>query len=60
MLIISLGNSMKCGGVCMSPSGCTMGAVSWNHDHKFNLTAIGWNHYITSFRCYRDEPAETE
>ncbi len=51
---------MKCGGVCMSPSGCTMGAVSWNYDHKFNLTAVGWNKYITSFECHRDEPVETE
>ena len=60
MLIISVGNRMKCGGICRSPTGCTMGAVSWNYENKFNLTAVGWDKYITSFRCYRDEPVDTE
>ncbi|KAK3301569.1 uncharacterized protein B0T15DRAFT_316353 [Chaetomium strumarium] len=49
---------MECGGICRSPTGCTMGAVSFDYPHKFNLTAVGWNKYITSFDCHRNTTAE--
>ncbi|KAG7290279.1 hypothetical protein NEMBOFW57_000278 [Staphylotrichum longicolle] len=39
----------------MSPQGCTMGPVSFDYVHKFNLTAVGWNKYITSFDCHRNQ-----
>lgn len=46
---------MKCDGICRSPQGCTMGPVSFDYVHKFNLTAVGWNKYITSFDCHRNQ-----
>ncbi|KAJ4145268.1 hypothetical protein LMH87_004123 [Akanthomyces muscarius] len=39
-------------GECRSPSGCTFGAVDFNYEHKFNLTAIQWNTNLRSFDCY--------
>ncbi|KAH6627660.1 hypothetical protein F5144DRAFT_576510 [Chaetomium tenue] len=42
----------ECGGICMSPTGCTFGAVSYDYKNKFNLTRIGWNQYIESFECH--------
>ncbi|KAK3692438.1 hypothetical protein B0T22DRAFT_447278 [Podospora appendiculata] len=44
---------MSCGGLCMSPEGCTLGAVSFSFPNKFNLSAIGWDHYISSFECHQ-------
>ncbi|KAJ9149675.1 hypothetical protein NKR19_g5541 [Coniochaeta hoffmannii] len=43
---------MPCGGICTSPTGCTFGAVSFDYEHKYNLSAIGWDHYIASFECH--------
>lgn len=42
-----------CGGICMSPEGCTLGALSYNSTAKYNLTAAGgWDKYISSFECH--------
>ncbi|RKU41025.1 hypothetical protein DL546_002237 [Coniochaeta pulveracea] len=41
-----------CGSICMSPTGCTFGAVSFDYEHKYNLSAIGWDHLIASFECH--------
>lgn len=46
---------MECGGICRSPTGCTLGSVSFDYPHKFNLTAVGWNKYITSFECHLNQ-----
>jgi hypothetical protein len=35
-----------------------MGPVSFHYPHKFNLTAVGWNNYITSFDCHRNHTAQ--
>ncbi|KAK3333563.1 hypothetical protein B0T19DRAFT_129391 [Cercophora scortea] len=43
---------MPCGGICMSPEGCTLGPVSFSYPYKFNLSAVGWDHYISSFDCH--------
>ncbi|SPQ26060.1 f6256023-dea7-4ad9-b616-15c82cfef3ce [Thermothielavioides terrestris] len=51
---------MECGGICTSPEGCTLGAVSFNYEHKFNLTATGWNKYITSFDCHSNKTTTPE
>jgi hypothetical protein len=32
-----------------------MGAVSFDYEHKFNMTAVGWNKYLTSFECHRNQ-----
>ncbi|KAK2608779.1 hypothetical protein QQS21_002636 [Conoideocrella luteorostrata] len=40
-----------CGGICTSPTGCTFGSVDFNYEHKYNLSAIGWDKYIMSFDC---------
>ncbi|CCC12028.1 unnamed protein product [Sordaria macrospora k-hell] len=45
-------NSMSCGEICTSPEGCTLGGVSSQYEHKFNLSAVGWDHYISSFECH--------
>ena len=45
-------NSMPCGGICTSPTGCTFGAVSFDYVNKYNLSEIGWDHYIASFECH--------
>lgn len=49
---------MECGGICMSPTGCTMGAVSSDYEHKYNLTEVGWNKYITSFECHLNKTSD--
>lgn len=41
----------NCGDPCFSPTGCTFGRVDFNYEHKYNLTAIGWNTLIRSFDC---------
>ncbi|KAJ6782073.1 hypothetical protein PWT90_03151 [Aphanocladium album] len=41
-----------CDTICKSPTGCTFGQVDFNYEHKFNLTAIGWNTLIRSFDCF--------
>ncbi|KAK3944291.1 hypothetical protein QBC46DRAFT_404548 [Diplogelasinospora grovesii] len=43
---------MPCGGICTSPEGCTLGAVDFGYEHKYNLTAVGWDKYIASFECH--------
>lgn len=40
-----------CDEICMSPTGCTFGAVDFNYEHKFNLSAINWNNLFRSFDC---------
>ncbi|GAB1320766.1 hypothetical protein MFIFM68171_10976 [Madurella fahalii] len=46
---------LRCEDICRSPTGCTFGAVSSDYPNKFNLTAIGWDTLITSFRCHLNE-----
>ena len=41
----------NCGGICTSPTGCTFGAVDFNYEHKYNLSAIGWGALVSSFDC---------
>ncbi|ESA43294.1 hypothetical protein GE21DRAFT_4470 [Neurospora crassa] len=43
---------MSCREICTSPEGCTLGGVSSQYEHKFNLSAVGWDHYISSFECH--------
>jgi hypothetical protein len=38
--------------ICRSPSGCTLGAVSFSYPHKYNLGEVNWNTYMKSFTCY--------
>jgi hypothetical protein len=54
-MMLMTAHSMECNAMCRSPTGCTMGAVSFESRHKFNLTAVGWNVYITSFDCYQNQ-----
>lgn len=51
----TINNSQDCGGICTSPTGCTFGAVTYDYKNKFNLTAIGWDKYISSFECHLNE-----
>ncbi|KAL6356087.1 hypothetical protein LRP88_09675 [Fusarium phalaenopsidis] len=41
-----------CGGICKSPTGCTFGKVDFNYEHKYNLSAIGWDTLFQSFDCF--------
>ncbi|KAJ4169925.1 hypothetical protein NW754_006070 [Fusarium falciforme] len=41
-----------CGGICKSPTGCTFGKVDFNYEHKFNISAIGWDTLFQSFDCF--------
>ncbi|KAI3393330.1 hypothetical protein diail_4463 [Diaporthe ilicicola] len=44
---------LACGSACRSPTGCTVGAISYDTPDKFNLTALGgWDHLISSFECH--------
>ncbi|KAK1750698.1 hypothetical protein QBC47DRAFT_406755 [Echria macrotheca] len=45
----------KCDGICTSPTGCTLGAVSFAYQYKFDLSQIGWDKGISSFECRRNE-----
>ncbi|KYK60177.1 hypothetical protein DCS_01312 [Drechmeria coniospora] len=47
--------AFDCQGICRSPTGCTFGAVDFAYEHKFNLSAIGWNTIISSFDCFLKE-----
>jgi hypothetical protein len=40
-----------CDQICQSPTGCTFGAVTFDYEHKFNLSAIQWDVNIASFDC---------
>lgn len=51
---------MECGGICMSPEGCTLGAVSFDYQHKFNLTEISWDKSIRSFDCHSNATTTPE
>ena len=42
----------KCGGICTSPEGCTLGPISFNSTWKYDLSPTGWNKYIESFECH--------
>ncbi|KAH7170247.1 hypothetical protein EDB81DRAFT_156951 [Dactylonectria macrodidyma] len=42
---------MDCDGICRSPTGCTFGAVDFNYEHKYNLSAIQWDTLFKSFDC---------
>lgn len=46
---------MDCGGICTSPTGCTFGAVAFDYEHKYDLSAIKWNKMIRSFDCLVDK-----
>ncbi len=48
-------SSMACGGICTSPTGCTFGAVSYDYQNKYNLSAIGWDKCITSFEYHLNQ-----
>jgi hypothetical protein len=50
---------MPCGSICTSPTGCTFGAVSFDYENKYNLSVIGWDHYIASFECHRNITASS-
>ncbi|KAF7562009.1 hypothetical protein G7046_g2137 [Stylonectria norvegica] len=41
----------KCDGICMSPTGCTFGAVNFTYEHKYDLSAIKWDKLFKSFDC---------
>ncbi|KAJ4325309.1 hypothetical protein N0V84_003530 [Fusarium piperis] len=41
-----------CGGICKSPTGCTFGKVDFNYEHKYNISAIGWDTLFQSFDCF--------
>ena len=40
-----------CGDICTSPTGCTFGAVDFDYEHKYNLSAISWTKEFRSFDC---------
>ncbi|RCI14634.1 hypothetical protein L249_6418 [Ophiocordyceps polyrhachis-furcata BCC 54312] len=40
-----------CSAICMSPTGCTFGAVSFHSPLKEDLGKIQWNTLISSFDC---------
>ncbi|KAH7329341.1 hypothetical protein B0I35DRAFT_42626 [Stachybotrys elegans] len=40
-----------CDQICTSPTGCTFGAVDFNYEHKYNLSAIGWGNLMGHFDC---------
>ncbi|KIH90576.1 hypothetical protein SPBR_01100 [Sporothrix brasiliensis 5110] len=42
---------MPCGGICTSPEGCTLGAIDFDYEHKYNLSAVSWAG-VASFRCF--------
>ncbi|KAF4985489.1 hypothetical protein FDECE_16532 [Fusarium decemcellulare] len=50
----------SCDDICKSPTGCTFGAVDFNYENKFNLSAIKWNKLFKSFDCaLKPKPAST-
>ncbi|KAL2133685.1 hypothetical protein VTI74DRAFT_1913 [Chaetomium olivicolor] len=49
----------ECSDICLTPSGCTRGAVSFYWEHKFNLTTVGWNTLIGSFVCHRNQTSSS-
>jgi len=51
---------MPCDGLCTSPTGCTFGAIDFNYENKYNLSVIGWDRYIASFRCHLNTTTETK
>ncbi|EOO04091.1 hypothetical protein UCRPA7_377 [Phaeoacremonium minimum UCRPA7] len=44
---------MPCGGLCTSPTGCTMGPVDFTYKNKFNMSVTGWDHYLSSVTCHQ-------
>ncbi|KAK2073885.1 hypothetical protein P8C59_008129 [Phyllachora maydis] len=49
-----------CGvGICTSPEGCTLGAISYESPFKDNLTAVGWGQSVGSFECYQGTAPST-
>ncbi|PHH69224.1 hypothetical protein CDD83_5796 [Cordyceps sp. RAO-2017] len=47
----------NCGDVCMSPTGCTFGAVNFSYPHKYDLRAIRWDKLLSSFSCFATKPS---
>ncbi|POS77520.1 hypothetical protein DHEL01_v204098 [Diaporthe helianthi] len=47
-----------CGGICTSPTGCTLGPISQYTPNNDNLAQIdgGWNRLIASFECHAGAP----
>ena len=50
-------NSTTCDEVCRSPQGCTLGAVTFDYEHKYDLSVFNWDKYIASFWCYENRTA---
>ncbi|KFG81597.1 hypothetical protein MANI_013988 [Metarhizium anisopliae] len=50
---------VNCTDICTSPTGCTFGAVDYSYEHKYNLSAISWDKYITSFQCGMKQDPQT-
>ncbi|CEJ93615.1 hypothetical protein VHEMI09193 [[Torrubiella] hemipterigena] len=42
----------NCGDPCNLPTGCTSGYVDFAYQHKYNLTAVGWDRLVRSFDCH--------
>lgn len=42
----------NCGEICTSPTGCTFGEIDEHYEHRYNLSAIGWNNIFQSFDCH--------
>lgn len=40
-----------CNDTCMSPTGCTIGAIDFNYEYKFNFSRVGWPKLFNSFDC---------
>lgn len=47
-----------CGSICTSPTGCTFGAVNFDYENKFNLSAIKWDKLMRSFDCSLTDKSE--
>ncbi|KAK3191023.1 hypothetical protein K4F52_002973 [Lecanicillium sp. MT-2017a] len=45
----------SCDEMCNSPTGCTVGAVDFHYENKYNLGAIGWDKLIRSFKCFLND-----
>lgn len=42
----------NCGDPCNHPTGCTYGHVDFGYQHKYNLSAVGWDKVVHSFDCH--------
>ncbi|CAK7268363.1 hypothetical protein SEPCBS119000_003023 [Sporothrix epigloea] len=51
--------AMPCGSICTSPEGCTLGAIDFKYEHKYNLSAVNWQ-VVTSFYCFNTSTTAVE